>query len=130
MKYMDKSGQEYEETGEVHKPNMNDVIAGYFDEGMRAVLAGAVIIDPYIEGGVRKILRRVLPSQEMDAAAFYRHVWGFPPPFEVGVKVKAISTEHCPCCKGRKVFRKNTPIMGGMAFSDAPCPECGGKGYA
>lgn len=68
------------------------------------------------------------PQPTKDPEAFYRWMWGFPPPFEVGVE-KEKPPEKCACCGGdgqAQILLSSTAISAVRKI--VPCPECGGSG--
>lgn len=133
---------QFQETGETRPPKVGEY---YMEkEGVTIHLA---TIEPMPS---RRIVRRIMSAnvtQEMaveatlarkaaelelaSPAAFYQHVWGFPAPFEVGVKPNiARAPEPCPCCKGLREFSRTDHVPNGILHYKEVCPECLGTGTA
>ena len=74
------------------------------------------------------------PAQPIpaDAAGFYQWMWGYPQPFEVGLKPEPVRVP-CACCKGSGRAKQSvsaTDSNGRKVQFAVPvtCPECQGSG--
>ena len=70
------------------------------------------------------------PAIPYDAAGFYQWMWGYPQPFEVGLKPEPVRVP-CACCGGGGEARRKIYSQTGAVAEQRDhvcCPECQGSG--